>query len=125
LSSAEAGLKSFSTISLGFAAAFVEAFLDLDFVFDFVSSLSDADFEDARFRSCLAFDLLAAESDTSFKGTLVVVEAGAAKNSLVTDDLGVASFGAAYCSVTKSVMVLGFFLGALTFSGEVLLFEAP
>jgi hypothetical protein len=52
-----------------------------------------------------------------------MVQAG--KNSLATDGFDAASFGAAYWSVTKSVMVLGFFLGALPFSGDILLLETP
>jgi hypothetical protein len=48
--------------------------------------------------------------------TVVVVRD--AKKSLVTDAIpALVNFGA-YCSVTRSVIVRGFFLGAFPFSGD-------
>jgi hypothetical protein len=40
------------------------------------------------------------------------------KNSLAVSDGSLESFLDWYCSVAMSVIVLGFFLGALPFSGE-------
>jgi hypothetical protein len=54
----------------------------------------------------------------SFNGTFVVVPVVCAeKKSLVTEISTFADLGA-YCSVTRSVIVRGFFFGAFPFSGE-------
>jgi hypothetical protein len=115
--SAEPGLSSFSAIGLGFAAGLDDSFFDLVFVF--ASSFSDADFEVDRFRAgALAVALALVASEVSFNGTLIVVAAvRAEKKSLVTEISAFTDLGA-YCSVTRSVIVRGFFFGAFLFSGE-------
>jgi len=118
--SAEAGLSSFSAINVGFAAALVDDFFNLGF--PFAPSFSDADLEvDLPRRAGFFEALMLVGLLASFNGTLMVVAVvvRTEKKSLVTGattsafaDLG------AYCSVTRSVMVRGFFLGAFPFSGD-------
>ena len=110
---ADSGLSSFSAIGLGFAADLADAF------FDFDSPFSD-DFPDDRFRAGFLASFAAGFSEMSFRGTLVVL-VRAVKKALETDwGSGAVSVGRAYWLVTRSVIVRGFFLGALPFSGDAL-----
>ena len=119
--SAEVGLSSCSAINFGFAAVLAGCFFDLDFPFP--SGACNAGLEVNRFRDVEFLEGLAsAKSTMSFHATLLLVVVAvlrAEKKPLAT--LGAACKFAdsdAYCSVTRSVMVRGFFLGAFPFSGE-------
>lgn len=99
-------------VALGFA----EAFAVLFFGFPGRSGGSDAVLELLRLRGAFFAGALVFSSDTSFNGTLIVDFDS--KKLLVIVDGSTGSSFSAYCSVTRSVMVRAFFLGALPFSGD-------
>jgi hypothetical protein len=110
---ADSGLRSFSATGLGFAADLADAFFDLDSPFS-------EDFPDDRFRVGFLVTFASNFLEVSFRGIVVVV-VRALKKALETDwRSDEASVGRAYWLVTISVMVRGFFLGALPFSGDAL-----
>lgn len=112
-SMADTGLSSLSATIFGLPAALAEDFLALPLV----APTFDADLAVVRLRvdSLEAFVFV-----VSFRGIFVrsvaVVERLVKKSCSTTD--GSEGFCGAYCPVTRSVIVRGFFLGALPFSGE-------
>jgi hypothetical protein len=111
-SNAEPGLSSFSATGLGFAAL-----ADAFFALGFAPSLSAFVLYVERLRGGFFAGASPPAAVASFRGTFET-DVRDWKNSLATSRDPSSTVFVWYCSVAMSVMVRGFFLGALHFSGE-------